>query len=111
MIATTSVDETGFHWASVARTVIEKGVAAVWVVGVPVRPVGEPGTAVSPGTRTSSRAKAPALTTIEPLVPLFEEPVTPIVCVPAALSVTALLNVFVPWSAARKVYPVGEKAA
>ena len=41
-----------------------------------VRPVGEPGAAVSPGTRTSSRSKAPALTAIEPLVPVFEAPAT-----------------------------------
>ena len=74
VIATVCVDETGFQWASVAMTVTVKAVCAVWADGVPVRPVGEPGAAVSPGTTTSSRSKAPAATAMLPLVPSSRSP-------------------------------------
>ena len=105
------VDETGFQWASTDMTVMLKAACAVWVDGVPVRPVGEPGAAVSPGTMTSSRSNGPALTVMLPLVPVFEDPATLTVCVPAVLSVAPPVNVRVPASAGRNVYTSGENAA
>ena len=98
-MATVWVDVTGFHCASIASTVTVNAACAVWVDGVPVRPVGEPGTEVSPGTSTSSRLNAPALTVMLPLVPVFEEPATLTVWVPAVFSVAPPANVRVPLSA------------
>ena len=72
------------------------GLLAVWAVGLPVLPVGDPGAAASPGTTMRSFAKAPALTAIGALVPLFEEPDTLTVWLPAALRVAPTVNVFVP---------------
>ena len=69
---------------------------AVCVVGVPVLPAELPGTAVSPGARRSSFAKAAAPTVIEPLVPVFDEPATLTDWVPAALIVASAVRVFVP---------------
>jgi len=53
---------TTFQFVSTALTVTVKGVPAVWLVAVPVLPVGLPGEADSPGERSCSLAKAPALT-------------------------------------------------
>ena len=103
LIATVCVEATGFQWASVAMTVTVKAACAVWVDGVPVRPVGEPGAAVSPGATTSSRSKAPAATAMLPLVPVFDEPATLTVCVPAVLSVAPPVNVWVPASPSTNV--------
>src|SRR5436190_625806 len=81
-----------FQFASTALTVTLKAVPAVWAVGVPVLPVVLPGAAVSPGTRSCSLAKAPALTVIAGLVfEALEPSVTSLavkVCEPAVLSVT-----------------------
>ena len=76
------------------------GPLATWGPGLPVRPVGAPGAAVSPGTRTRSRSKAPAPTAIGPLVPLLEDPATPTVWVPAALRVAPSTKVRRPRSPA-----------
>ena len=51
-----------FQLASTALTVTVKAAPAVRAVGVPVLPVGVPGTAVSPGTSNCSFANAPGLT-------------------------------------------------
>ena len=51
---------TVFHCMSQARTVMSKGEPAVWARGVPVLPLDVPGAALSPGSRTWSRAKGPA---------------------------------------------------
>jgi len=48
-----------FQVASTARTVTSKAVPAVCAVGGPVLPVGVPGAAVSPGSKTCNWAKAP----------------------------------------------------
>jgi len=48
-----------FQFASTALTVIGNGMPAACARGVPVLPVGVPGAAVSPGTRTCSFANSP----------------------------------------------------
>src|SRR5258706_14927981 len=55
----------GFQKASTALTVTVNATPAACAFGVPVFPVADPGTAVSPGTSNSNRAKAPGLTAIE----------------------------------------------
>src|SRR3954454_10656277 len=54
VIATVSVEVTGFQFASTALTVTVKLEPAVWVEGLPVLPVPVPGAAVSPGIRSCS---------------------------------------------------------
>src|ERR1019366_3032635 len=58
VMPTVSLDETtAFQLASTACTVTVNGAFAVWTLGLPVLPVGEPGAAASPGTRTRSFTK------------------------------------------------------
>ena len=80
---------TTFQLASTAFTVTLNGAPAVCALGVPVLPVAVPGAAVSPGTRSCSFAKAPALTVVGGLVfAVFAPSVTlvaVIVAVPAVL--------------------------
>src|SRR5438046_3128729 len=59
---------TRFQFASTARTDAFNGVPANWVEGAPLRPVGVPGAAVSPGASICSFAKAPTLTVMDGLV-------------------------------------------
>src|SRR2546421_724295 len=68
VMPTVSVEVTGFQLASTALTVTLKAVAAVRALGVPVLPVAVPGAAVSPGTRSCSLTKEPALTVTGELV-------------------------------------------
>src|SRR5437868_1256675 len=96
---------TTFQFASTALTVMLKLVPAVRVVGEPVLPVPVPGAAASPGTKSCSLVKAPALTVILGLVfDAFDGCVTSEavkVCAPVVFNVT--LRVFVP--ATRAVFP------
>src|SRR3954470_4136134 len=62
---------TRFHHWSTARTVIVKGLPAVWPVGVPLFPEVVPPMAFSPGRITCRPKKGPGLTTKELLVPSF----------------------------------------
>src|SRR5437870_4065402 len=59
---------TRFQFASTALTVTLKAVPAVRAVGVPVLPVGVPGTAVSPGASNCNFTNAPAFTLMAELV-------------------------------------------
>src|SRR5882762_10358998 len=68
VMATVSFVLITFQLASTALTVTLKAVPAVWPVGVPVLPLPEPATAVSPGAKICSLANAPALTAIPGLV-------------------------------------------
>lgn len=71
VVTTATVSEaelTMFQLASTALTVRLTVVPAVWAVGVPVLPEVVPGAAVSPGRRTCSFVKAPALTVMAGLV-------------------------------------------
>src|SRR3989442_9954747 len=83
---------TKFQVASTALTVALKGVPADCVDGVPLLPVGEPGTTVSPSAKICNFTNAPALTAIDALVLLVmapwvtSDPVT--VALAAVLSVT-----------------------
>src|SRR5689334_1556521 len=54
-IATVSLVEIRFQFASAALTVTAKEVPALWGEGAPVFPDAVPGAAVSPGARTWSR--------------------------------------------------------
>jgi hypothetical protein len=98
VMPTTSVELTRFQFASTALTVTANEPPTNWVDGVPVFPVDEPGTAVSPGTRSCSFVNGPALTVMDGLaLSDFEPSVTSLamtVSVPAVLSV--MLNVRVP---------------
>src|SRR5262249_44591954 len=62
VMATVSFVLIKFQFASTALTVTLNAVPAIWAMGVPVLPVGDPGAAVSPGRRICSLAKAPAMT-------------------------------------------------
>src|SRR2546423_14948089 len=78
-----------------------KEVSAARAEGEPLFPVAEPGSAVSPGTRTCSFATSPGLTTIPVEVPSVMVPdVTSwaviVMLGPALFSETELLNVTVP---------------
>src|SRR5438552_3883827 len=64
LIATVSFVLITFQFASTALTVTLKAVPAVCAVGVPVFPLAVPGVAVSPGIRSCSLAKGPAVTEI-----------------------------------------------
>ena len=68
LIATVSVEVTGFQFASTALTVALKLPPAVCADGLPVLPVAVPGAAVSPGRRIWSFANAPALIVVAGLV-------------------------------------------
>ena len=59
---------TRFQLSSTARITTLKDAPAVWLLGVPVLPVGVPGAAVSPGSSVCSFASAPAPTAIFGLV-------------------------------------------
>ena len=100
--ATVSEDETGFQLASTALTVTVKLPPAVCALGVPVLPLAVPGAAVSPGRRTWSFAKPPALIVVDGLVfGLFAPSVESVavnVAVPAVFGVTE--KVFVPATSA-----------
>ena len=102
VIATVSVEETGFQFASTALTVAVNALPAASAVGVPVLPDGVPGAAVSPGRRICSFAKAPALIVVDGLVLAVFVPselsVAVKVAVPWVFGVTA--NVFVPATSA-----------
>ena len=60
---------TWLNQVSVAETVTENGVPAIWLDGAPVRPVAVAGAGLWPGSTTSSRLKLPARTSKPPLVP------------------------------------------
>src|SRR5579859_1992166 len=66
-------DVTRLKNASTALTVIEKATVFVSFAGVPVLPVGVPGAAVSPGTRTCSCEYVLGLTVTVALVPVLLE--------------------------------------
>src|SRR5207248_100639 len=97
VMATVSVEITGFQLASTALTVTLKAVPEVWLGGGPVLPEAVPGAAASPGARTWSLLKAPALTVIVGLVLAVLAPsVTSeavIVQLPSVFSVTLKLLV------------------
>src|SRR5439155_24246310 len=79
-----------FQFASTALTVTLKATPNIWLVGVPVLPVAEPGAAVSPGTKSCRSANAPALTfKLELTMPAT----APLVAVMVVVS--ALVNVVV----------------
>ena len=79
---------TRFQFASTALTVTLKAVPAVRAVGVPVLPVGVPGTAVSPGASSWSLVNEPGLTVMLALVlAVRPEAVAVMVRVPAVLKV------------------------
>src|SRR5262249_15557693 len=98
VIATVSLVLMTFQLVSTALTITLKAVPAVCTAGVPVLPVALPGAAVSPGTSSCSRAKAPGVTVIAELVSgvlppsVLSEAVS--VWLPMVFSVT--LNVCVP---------------
>src|SRR5438477_628346 len=95
---------TRFQLASTALTVTLKAAPAVWALGAPVLPVGEPGDAVSPGTRSWSLVKAPALTVMDGLMfAVFVLSVTSLAVIvhdPAVLKVTPFVKVLVPATSA-----------
>src|SRR4051812_16698098 len=98
VIATVSVEVTGFQLASTALTVTLKLDPAVSLDGDPVLPEALPGEAVSPGIRICSFAKDPALIVVEEPVFAVFEPSSASVAVnvfdPAVFAVTE--KVFVP---------------
>src|SRR5204862_5014151 len=102
VMATVSVAETGFQSASTALTVTVNADPSSCALGLPVLPVELPGEAVSPGTRSWSFVKAPALTVIEGEVLAVLLPSVTSVAVtvfePAVLRVT--LKVLVPATSA-----------
>src|SRR5215212_5381394 len=59
---------TRFQLASTALTVTSKALPAVRALGLPLLPLAVPGAAVSPGRRSWSLVKAPALTLMLGLV-------------------------------------------
>ncbi len=89
---------TIFQFASTAFTVTKNDEPIAALSGVPVFPVGEPGSAVSPGTRTWSLFIAPGFTVIDEVtpavIPPFVRSVAVTVAGDAVLNVTA--NVCVP---------------
>jgi hypothetical protein len=62
VICTVSFVVIKFQATSTALTVALKAVPAVCAVGVPLVPVGVPGTALSPGINSCSLVKTPGLT-------------------------------------------------
>src|SRR3954471_11104458 len=68
VIATVSVEVTGFQFASTALTVTMKLEPAVCAVGLPVLPEADPGAAVSPGIRICNLLNAPVLIVVDGLV-------------------------------------------
>ena len=74
VIATLSVDDTTFQFASTAFTVTVNPVPDVCALGAPVLPVALPADAASPGTRICTFANGPAMVVMLPLVPVMLEP-------------------------------------
>src|SRR5205085_1052425 len=95
---TVSVEETGFQLASTALTVTVNEEPAVRALGLPVLPVALPGSAVSPGIKSWSLAKAPALTVVDGEVfAVFEPSVMSVaVTVLAAAVLRVTVKVLVP---------------
>src|SRR3954471_17771414 len=102
VIATVSVEVTGFQLASTALTVTVKLEPAACALGAPVLPVALPGEAVSPGISNCSLLNAPALIVVDGLVLAVLEPSLESVAVtvfePAVFAVTE--NVCVPATSA-----------